>query len=301
MTKNVKEISMVPVPDKHGHRVPKLRIVSAFFFNMIYRLSFHGLPCPCCDGDSTDIHPPPRMLSTTVYLNDRERLSFCPNCDAMVCDACANRIIERAPWQEVQCKWCTKPLHPINRKFLTYADQQDDPSFRLYSLAEKNIKGILRDWMNAMYKTYLGDYLSKNFWTPLMETIGWRFFVDLDFLVETQHKRQFELLMSNMAMRKRHQHPRQRLLDSSYTKFKTIPKTTQVFYKQCRTNAINHGLSTVLISRLTKNFPSPKCFSILGEYVSSEFAKKLAVGLGICKIESRQENPSVIGDQMDDC
>jgi hypothetical protein len=219
----------------------------------------------------------------------------------MVCDSCANGIIAHVKLQEAQCKWCTGTLHPINRKFLTYADQQDDPSFRLYSLAEKNIKGILRDWMNAMYKTHLGDYLSKNFWTPLMETIGWRFFVGLDFLVETQHRRQFKLLMSSMEMRKRHQHPQRRLHDSSYAKFKRMPESGHFVYKQCRTNAINHGLSTILIPRLTKNFPTPKCFSILRTYVSGGIAKNLAVGLGICRINPRKQKHSVMGDEMDDC
>jgi hypothetical protein len=300
MPKTVKTIRLDPDKKDPGRLNPTVIEVFAFFFGLIHRISFHGLPCPCCDGGN-DTHPPPRMLSTTVYQNGRERRSFCPNCGAMVCDACANRIIERAPWQEVQCKWCTKPLHPINRKFMTYADQQHDPSFQLYSRAEKNITGILRDWMNAMYNTHLGDYLSRNFWTPLMETIGWRFFVDLDFLVETQHKRQFKLLMSIMEMRKRHQRPQRRLHDSSYAKFKSMPESGNFVYKQCRTNAINHGLSTVLIPRLTKNFPTPKCFSILRKYVSGGIAKNLAVGLGICKINPRKQKRSVIGDEMDDC
>ena len=290
--KAVKAIRLVPDKKDPGRLNLTVIEVSAFFLELIYRISFYGLPCPCCDGGN-DTHRPPRMLSTTVYVNGRERLSFCPNCDAMVCDACANGIIERAPWQEVQCKWCTKPLHPINRKFLTYADQQDDPSFRLYSLAEKNIKGILRDWMNAMSKTYLGDYLSKNFWTSCMETIGWSFFVGLDFLVETQHRRQFNLLMSSMEMRKRHQRPQRRLHDSSYAKFKRMPESGHFVYKQCRTNAINYGLSTVLIPRLIESF------SILGKYVSSEFAKRFAVGLGICKINDKKpKRRGRLGDEM---
>ena len=295
MPRTVNAINMVRVPDEPGHSFPRLSTVSAFFFKMICRLSFHGLPCPCCDGDSTDIHPPPRMLSTSIYDSGRRRVSFCPHCDAMVCDSCANGIIQIPQLQEAQCKWCTGTLHPINRQLMT-DDQQHDPSFQLYSRAQKNITGILRDWMNAMYKTHLGDYLSRNFWTPLMETIGWRFFVGLDFLVETQQRRPFELLMSNMSMRKRHQHPRQRLRDSSYTKFKTMPKTTQVFYKQCRTNAINYGLSTVLIPRLTESFPTPQCFSILVKYVSGGIAKNLAVGLGICQINPRKQKRSVMGD-----
>ena len=301
MPRTAKTPIMVPVPGNPGCRTLTLRIVSAFFFKMICRLSFHGLPCPCCDGDSTEIHPPPRMLSTCIYEDGKRRVCFCQHCDAMLCDSCANRISQCPQLQEAQCKWCTGTLHPINRQFLTY-EQQHDPSFQLYSKAQKNITGVSRDWMNAMYKTHLGDYLSKNFWTPLMETIGWRFFVDLDFLVEEQHKRQFKLLMSNMAMRKIHQRPQRRLRNSSYPKFKKMPEPTQVFYKQCRTNAIDHGFSAFLISRLTKNFPRPNCFSTLNAYVSGGNAKKLAVGLGICKINDKKLKPkpnrqSCLGDE----
>lgn len=298
MPRTVNAINMVRVPDEPGHRFPRLSTVSAFFFKMIYRLSFHGLPCPCCDGDSTDIHPPPRMLSTCIYEDGKRRVCFCPHCDAMLCDSCANRISQCPQLQEAQCKWCTGTLHPINRQVLTY-EQQRDPSFQLYSRAQKNITGILRDWMNAMYKTHLGDYLSRNFWTPVMETIGWRFFVGLDFLVETQHRRQFKLLMSSMEMRKRHQRPQRRLHDSSYAKFKRMPESEHVVYKECRTNALNRSLSKIVISKLSKKFPSPKCFSIFGEYVSSEFAKNLAVGLGICQINPRKQKRQVrLGDEM---
>ena len=84
MPRTVKAIRLVPDKKDPGRLNPTVIEVTAFFLELIYRISFHGLPCPCCDGGN-DTHRPPRMLSTTVYVNGRERLSFCPNCDAMVC------------------------------------------------------------------------------------------------------------------------------------------------------------------------------------------------------------------------
>jgi len=271
-----------------GSLVYVLATEPPFSLKKIHQISFHGLPCACCDGNIRRIRAPTRMISTCIFQDGKRKVCFCPNCDAMVCDRCSNTISHNPVTQQAQCKWCTGNLHPINRQFLTY-EQQRDPSFQLYSKAQKNITGVSRDWMNAMYKSHRRDYLSKNFWTPLMETIGWRFFVGLDFLVEEQHKRQFKLLMSNMAMRKIHKLHQRRLRNSSYANFKKMPEPKQVLYKQCRTNAINHGFSTVLILRLTKYFSHPNCFSTLNAYVSGGNAKKLAVGLGICKINPRKQ------------
>ena len=284
----VKTTCLIPVPGKPGLRISKLITQPVFSLSLINRISIYGLPCACCITDG--LSHPQRPVSSSYYQGMERRVVFCSTCEAIVCDYCFKTISGSRIAQETQCRWCTSTLLPLVVKLINVEEHSQLP-FLYYIQADRNIRDFLRKVLNNVWIIHKGYDLSQIFWSRIMDTMGWKFFVEMDFLLTQQHHRQFKLLMSKMLKSFstfRHPHLLPLVDDSSYPVFTQMPQHMQFFYKQSRENAIKQTLSMVLVARLTGKRSFSIFSSNLIRYLIANLAKRLTIGLTICQIEDEQ-------------
>jgi hypothetical protein len=278
---------LIPVAGKPGFMSYKLTTHPVFSLKLINQISHHGLPCASCTTDDFSEHQHPVL--SKHYQDDKRRVVFCSTCEAIVCDYCSKIINVSRIAQETQCRWCASTLFPLVVKFIEF-DEQYQPPFLHYIKADRNIADFLQEELNKVWTFDKGYDLSQIFWSTIMDTMGWKFFVEMDFLLTQQHHKQFKLLMSKMLKSFspfRHRHLLS-LVDSSYPEFTQMPQHMQFVYKQSRENAIKQTLSMVLVAILTGKRSFSICSSNLSRYLIANFAKRLTIGLTICQIEDEK-------------
>lgn len=266
------------------------RLTGVQFFSS-YQL--YSLPCAICDK---------RYPTVCLSRHIEKDIHFCPHCHAFICEECACMLHTYQQAQETECKWCNSKVLPTYSKKIPRecTEEKFDEDFGKYTKASSNISEM-REWYAAMYRTHQPKFnFPKLFWLDMIDTMGWRFFIEIDFLLKQQHPIQCRLFLSIMKdsssrMRFPGKFDFQRESIDSMKMFRIMSDENQFSYPNAQKIVIMHSLSMFAMRRLTY----PNSFALTMKYLHSNFGEKLFLGLGICSKHSDSDSDSYDIDNPD--
>jgi hypothetical protein len=215
---------------------------------------FPNIVCACCNDN--------RFWDLSIILDKPLQRYICPNCNATICDICANCYFKYPVQTENRkCKWCRKKVFPPNQRKFSLENQTDFIDYIQYMLAGSGIKSF-GYWVLFTKRKY---DISKIIWKFLLNTNGWKFFLDCDFLLRNEHPNQYKFLLANMI----------------WKTDKNIPyqiNNIHMLYHQPRQIAIMHNFGIILSKKMT-NYGllrnSNKNYCTMKQYIKFLFANKL--------------------------
>ena len=225
----------------------------SFVTNMMERETSPFTSCPhimcaCCKDNRFWLWGPTQGLEVPINLN------MCPQCDAIICNKCANCYSKfHLETMNRKCKWCKKCVFPPNRRQFSPTNPTDVSDYSQYILAGSN----LRDFSYWILLTKRRYDFSKIVWKFQLNTKGWRFFLISNLLLRQEHSNQYRFLLANMLS----------------ISLGTQQSEIQMVYHQPRQIAIMHNFAMVILSKLTHHNPVRN--RTIKQYVNSKFAQKL--------------------------
>jgi hypothetical protein len=265
--------------------------LNGFQFFSSYQL--FSLPCAICDK-----RYPTVCLSRHIEMD----IHFCPHCRAFICEECVDIIYTYQQARETECKWCNSKVLPTYTKKIPRecTEEKFDQDFGEYTTASSNISEM-REWYAAMYRTHQPKFnFPKLFWLNMIDTMGWRFFIEIDFLLKQQHPIQCRLFLSIMKdstsrMRFLRNQTFQRESIDSMQMFRMMAIEQQFSYPNAQKIVIIHRLSVFAMKR----FMCQNSFALTMKYLLSNLGERLFLGLGICSEHSDSDSDSYDIDNPD--
>lgn len=253
----------------------------------------YSLPCAICDK---------RYPTVFLHRHFEKKIHFCLHCRAFICEECADVLHTYHKARETECRWCGSKVLPTFFKQIPRGctDEEFENDFGEYTTASSNISEM-REWYKAMYQTHQPKFdFPKLFWLNMIDTWGWRFFIEIDFLLKQQHPIQCRLLLSIMKdsssrMRFHRSQTSQREAIDSMQMFRLMYDEKQFSYPNAQKIVIMHSLSMFAMRRLTY----PNSFALTMKYLLSNFGERLFLGLGICSEHSDSDSDSYDIDNPD--
>jgi hypothetical protein len=212
--------------------------------------SYPHIMCACCKDNRFWLWGPTQGLEEPINLN------MCPQCDAIICNKCANCYSKfHLETMNRKCKWCKKCVFPPNRRQFSPTNPTDVSDYSQYILAGSN----LRDFSYWILLTKRRFDFSKIVWKFQLNTKGWKFFLISNLLLRQEHSNQYRFLLANMLSTERNtQH---------------VCRQIQMVYHQPRQIAIMHNFTMVILRKLKHHNPVRN--RTIKQYVNSKFAKKM--------------------------
>jgi len=252
-----------------------------FDFSSLVGQNKCDLPCGCCYSLGKG-RPP---CHHQVTRKGRPTQSFCDNCHAVLCKACAQYITDNHGGQQLGCRWCggvisRKMCFSVDDDFLRHESSRANSNFSIFFSRLGRLFPII----------FPNQNISQVFWADIVIPIGWRFFIDFKVRMLMAHPTQFGLLMSMMIRNSYSRFRRfQPVIPSFHRRFRELPNHMGSLYKKSREFVITHSFSVLLTWKLTDSDFTRQYSLTIQRRVLAKEAEKLTARLGICDREKLEE------------
>jgi len=252
-------------------------------FSYLRFMWYRGLHCGACP-DNNELTP----LTTVNYDENGNRVVHsCPSCQAIICHSCAIEIIHGHGAEQVGCRWCGNQLSAITTMYFS-PDDQSSGFLERYANANDNIRENFGLWQKCMNRAYPGFDFEKICWKNRMNSDGWEFFIDFNSFLTEQLPNQFGMLISMMMRNSFAKLSPQPVIHPSCSRFLQMPPHKKFVYLQTSNFAHMHSFSLFLTSVMTtKRYRSD--LLIMRQYLLSNYAKRLMLILGICRLVDERD------------